>query len=140
MQGHGHQEDMGDWQMASDEDLRLKSDKKIKPRMEQREILANQRKVTIGEKQKLVNNLRILEIRECYPVVGVMDGSTERCCALQARFGTRHPNLSLGGWHVHQALEYGWWFVEGDLSHLKISTEQVKFLCLPIEVWVWPKE
>ncbi|KAI8453608.1 hypothetical protein BY996DRAFT_6592561 [Phakopsora pachyrhizi] len=36
-----------------------------------------------------------------------------------------------------QALEYSWWFVEGDLSHLKLLTEQVKFLGLPIEVWVW---
>ncbi|CAH7686279.1 hypothetical protein PPACK8108_LOCUS20905 [Phakopsora pachyrhizi] len=40
------------------------------------------------------------------------------------------------GWES-QALEYGWWFVEGDLSHLKLFTEQVKFLGLPIEVLVW---
>ncbi|KAI8452537.1 hypothetical protein BY996DRAFT_6602981 [Phakopsora pachyrhizi] len=69
---HGNQEDRGDWPMASDEDLRQ-------------------------EKQELVKDLRILEIRECYPVLGVINGSTERCCALQARFGTRNPNLSLGG-------------------------------------------
>ncbi|KAI8444658.1 hypothetical protein BY996DRAFT_6501641 [Phakopsora pachyrhizi] len=39
---------------------------------------------------------------ECYQVVGLRSLpesviATERFCALQARFGTRNPNLSLGG-------------------------------------------
>ncbi|CAH7675011.1 hypothetical protein PPACK8108_LOCUS9974 [Phakopsora pachyrhizi] len=41
--------------------------------------------------------------------------------------------LQMGEELVNLALEYGWWLVEGDLSHLKLLMEQVKFLGLPIE-------
>ncbi|CAH7672118.1 hypothetical protein PPACK8108_LOCUS6905 [Phakopsora pachyrhizi] len=118
---HGHQEDRGDWPMASDEDLRLKSDKRIKPRMEQREILTNQRKVTIGmincrsdkdheagkteasERSKDSGDYRVLssglakvEFRRCYSHRKVL------CTAGQIDWES-------------QALEYGWWFVEVSL-------------------------
>ncbi|CAH7671586.1 hypothetical protein PPACK8108_LOCUS6378 [Phakopsora pachyrhizi] len=52
---------------------------------------------------KLVKDLQILELRECYQVLRSLPESviaTERFCALQARFGTRNPNLSLGGCHL----------------------------------------
>ncbi|CAH7689947.1 hypothetical protein PPACK8108_LOCUS25134 [Phakopsora pachyrhizi] len=53
------------------------------------------------------------------------------------KFQKRAPAIIDNFSNLFQALEYGWWFVKGDLSHLKLSTEQVKFLGLPIEIWVW---
>ncbi|KAI8453663.1 hypothetical protein BY996DRAFT_6516343 [Phakopsora pachyrhizi] len=100
----------------SNRHLRLKSDERIKPRKEQQEQQLewnnlDKKGFKRQEKHKLVKDWPSLELRECYKVVGVMDGHRKVLCTAGQIVSLEANNIQ-----------------EGD-----ISTAKIQYVCWPVE-------